>query len=66
MSKKDKKLSPYQKKKLEELEASKKNSKPYKNPTNSITGKVIIFILAALMLGSGLFALIYAIVQNLK
>ena len=66
MSKKDKNLSPYQKKKLAEIEASKKNNKPYKNPTNSVVGKVIIFVLAALMLGSGIFALIYAIVQNLK
>ena len=65
MAKKDKKLSPYQKKKLEELEASKKN-KPYKNPTKSLAGKIIIFILALLMLGSGLFALIYAIVNNIK
>jgi hypothetical protein len=65
MSKKNKKkLSPYQQKKLAELEEQENNKKKYKNPTNSVAGKIIIFILSILMLGSGLFALIYAIIQN--
>ena len=65
MSKKNKKkLSPYQQKKLAELEEQENNKKKYKNPTNSVAGKIIIFILSILMLGSGLFALIYAIIQT--
>ncbi len=67
MSKKNKKkLSPYQQKKLAELEEQENNKKKYKNPTNSVAGKIIIFILSILMLGSGLFALIYAIVNYAK
>ena len=65
MSKKNKKkLSPYQQKKLAELEEQENNKKKYKNPTNSVAGKIIIFILSILIFGSGLFALIYAIIQN--
>ena len=65
MSKKNKKkLSAYQQKKLAELEEQENNKKKYKNPTNSVAGKIIIFILSILMLGSGLFALIYAIIQT--
>ena len=67
MSKKNKKkLSPYQQKKLAELEEQENSKKKYKNPTNSVVGKIIIFTLAILMLGSGLFALIYAIVNYVK
>ncbi len=58
----NKKLSPYQQKKLAELEAQENNKKKYKNPTTTVAGKIIIFTLAALMLCSGIFALIYAIV----
>ena len=59
-------MSKKNKKKLAELEEQENSKKKYKNPTNSVVGKIIIFTLAILMLGSGLFALIYAIVNYVK
>lgn len=43
---------------------NKDKEKTYRNPANSVVGKVIIFVLAALMCFSGLFALVYYIITK--
>ena len=45
----------------EEEQAKKEDKNPYKNPANTPWGKIIIFTLAILMAGSGIFAICWAI-----
>ena len=49
-------------KKNNEIAAEEKEQKnPYTNPANTPWGKIIIFTLAILMAGSGIFAICWAI-----
>ena len=47
-----------------EVEKKDKKTKAYRNPANTVAGKVIIIVLALVMALGGLFSLIWAIVQN--
>ncbi len=48
---------------IEEKEA-KEDSKPYVNPANTPWGKIIIFTLAILMAGGGIFSIIWALINR--
>ena len=47
-----------------EIEKKDKKTKAYRNPANTLAGKIIIIILALAMALGGLFSLIYAIGHN--
>ncbi len=48
---------------LEEKQA-KEDSKAYVNPANTPWGKIIIFTLAILMAGGGIFTIIWALINR--
>ena len=43
---------------------NKENKRPFKNPANTIWGKVFIWILALAMALGGIFSLVYLMIQG--